>query len=75
MHLPCPSSLQLAGMPASKLPLTAAYWLGGCAPPPLQGETVRLGNSHAALLEGAGASWEEALQEGSTWRLVEVLQP
>jgi phosphohistidine phosphatase SixA len=41
----------------------------------LQGETVRLGNSHAALLEGAGASWEEALQEGSTWRLVKVLQP
>lgn len=39
------------------------------------GETVRLGNSHAALLEGRGDSWEEALQEGARWRLVRVLEP
>lgn len=40
-----------------------------------QGETVRLGNSHAALLEGRGHSWADALAEGSRWQLVRVLQP
>ena len=44
-----------------------------------QGKLVRLGNSHAALLECAAAggtsSWAEALQEGSEWRLVHLLQP
>lgn len=40
-----------------------------------QSEVVRLGNSHAALLEGAGHSWEAALAEGSAWRLVAVVQP
>lgn len=39
------------------------------------GETVRLGNAHAALLEAQGASWAEALAEGTRWRLVQVLTP
>ncbi|KAI3425855.1 hypothetical protein D9Q98_007829 [Chlorella vulgaris] len=39
------------------------------------GVTVRLGNAHAALLEAHGASWAEALAEGTKWRLVQVLQP
>lgn len=43
--------------------------------PTLQGETVRLGNAHAALLEAQGASWAEALAEGTRWRLVQVLTP
>ena len=36
---------------------------------------VKLGNCHAALLEGAGSSWEEAFGEGAEWQLVGVLTP
>ena len=36
---------------------------------------MKLGNSCAALLEGRGASWGDALAEGSEWRLVRVLNP
>lgn len=39
------------------------------------GKDVRLGNSHAALLEGRGASWAEAVAEGMQWQLVQVLEP
>lgn len=40
-----------------------------------QGREVQLGNAHAALLEGRGASWAEALAEGAEWRLVGLLKP
>ena len=40
----------------------------------VQGKDVRLGNSHAALLEGRGASWAEAVAEGMQWQLVQVLE-
>jgi hypothetical protein len=43
--------------------------------PLAQGKEVRLGNAHAALLEGRGASWAEALAEGAEWRLVGLLKP
>jgi hypothetical protein len=36
---------------------------------------VRLGSCCAALLEGRGATWGEALAEGAPWRLVAVLEP
>lgn len=36
---------------------------------------MKLGNCHAALLEGQGASWEDAFAEGAEWRLVGVLAP
>ncbi|PSC74382.1 phosphoglycerate mutase [Micractinium conductrix] len=39
------------------------------------GQEVRLGNSHAALLEGRGSSWGEALEDGAPWRLVRLLRP
>lgn len=41
----------------------------------LQGEAVKLGNSCAALLEGRGASWADALAADSQWRLVRLLSP
>ena len=40
-----------------------------------QGRQIRLETANAALLEGAADSWEEALGEGSLWRLVELLVP
>lgn len=41
----------------------------------MQGEAVKLGNSCAALLEGRGASWADALAADSQWRLVRLLNP
>lgn len=41
----------------------------------MQGRLVGLGNSHAALLEGRGTSWGEALGLESSWELVDVLIP
>lgn len=41
----------------------------------MQGRQVRLETANAALLEGAADSWEEALGEGSLWRLLELLVP
>ncbi len=38
------------------------------------GTAVSLGTAHAALLQGAGADWAEALAP-SRWRLVGVLRP
>lgn len=47
-----------------------------CSPhSPMQGEAVKLGNSCAALLEGRGASWADALAADSQWRLVRLLNP
>ncbi|PRW57804.1 phosphoglycerate mutase [Chlorella sorokiniana] len=39
------------------------------------GEAVKLGNSCAALLEGRGASWADALAADSQWRLVRLVSP
>lgn len=36
---------------------------------------VRLETANAALLEGAAESWEAALGEGASWRLVALLTP
>jgi hypothetical protein len=47
----------------------------GSLPFLLQGEAVKLGNAHAALLEGQGATWAEALAEEAAWELVQVLRP
>ena len=42
----------------------------------LAGRAVRLGNSHAALLLGAGASWAAAFEPPvARWELVGVLAP
>ncbi|KAK9824993.1 hypothetical protein WJX81_006015 [Elliptochloris bilobata] len=41
----------------------------------LAGSTVRLETANAALLEGAADSWEAALGEGASWRLVALLTP
>ncbi len=36
---------------------------------------IGLGNSHAALLEGYGRTWAEALDSSAIWQLVDVLVP
>lgn len=41
----------------------------------LQGQAVKLGNSHAALLEGGGGSWEEAFAAEAGWSLASVVAP
>ncbi|MBA2662049.1 MAG: histidine phosphatase family protein [Bradymonadaceae bacterium] len=40
----------------------------------LSGEPVTMTTANAALLEGEGDTWEEALEQGS-WELVEVIRP
>jgi hypothetical protein len=39
------------------------------------GETVKLGNCYAALLEGSGENWNAAFEEEAAWELVSVLRP
>lgn len=41
----------------------------------LQGQAVKLGNSHAALLEAGGGSWEEAFAAEAGWSLASVVVP
>jgi len=41
----------------------------------VQDDSVKLGNCHAALLEGTGGSWEQAFGDEASWRLVDVLTP
>lgn len=38
-------------------------------------QAVRLKTASAALLEAAGASWGDILNDDTEWRLVQVLQP
>ena len=40
-----------------------------------QGATVHLETANAALLEGAADSWEAALGDDASWRLVALLTP
>lgn len=53
----------------------AHCWLSSQDFGSLQGRKVRLGTSHAALLEGTACSWESGLQEGAHWKLVDLLRP
>ncbi|KAL4522750.1 hypothetical protein Ndes2526A_g00898 [Nannochloris sp. 'desiccata'] len=39
------------------------------------GETLKLGNCYAALLEGSGKDWKDAFEEDARWKLVSVLRP
>jgi len=39
------------------------------------GETLKLGNCYAALLEGYGKDWREAFEENARWKLVSLLRP
>jgi polyadenylate-binding protein len=39
------------------------------------GETIKLGNCYAALLEGSGNDWSDAFKDDAQWKLVSVLRP
>ena len=49
----------------------------GCLGPqnPFWGFSLHLETANAALLEGAADSWEAALGNGASWRLVALLTP
>ena len=41
----------------------------------LSGESIRLTTANAALLEGSGSTWSDALSESGDWSLRDVIRP